>query len=101
LTGCIVSGQVVVSGLDTGAVARRPAEFAEVYSCSEIRARFRQAAQGSHFIIRWWGREGWPQTGLLDVRGQPVRGLPARGRRDICCSIPLAGRLRGAARWPG
>ncbi len=100
----IVSGRVVVEAeLDTGAAARRlRREIAEVYGYpSEIHVLASGGLRkGSHYIVRVVkdGEALARQTGLLDVRGRPVRGLPPhvvsaerllRGRR-------LAGRVPGA-----
>ena len=99
----IVSGRVVVEAeLDTGATARRlRREIAEVYGYpSEFHVLASGGLRkGSHYIVRVVkdGEALARQTGLLDVRGRPVRGLPPhvvvgqhllRGRR-------LAGRVPG------
>ena len=99
----IVSGRVVVEAeLDTGAAARRlRREIAEVYGYpSEFHVLASGGLRkGSHYIVRVVkdGEALARQTGLLDVRGRPVRGLPPhvvvgehllRGRR-------LAGRVPG------
>lgn len=90
----IVSGRVVVEAeLDTGAVARRlRREVADMYGYT---SEFHVLASGglrkrSHYIVRVV-RDGEAlarQTGLLDVRGRPVRGLPphvvAGGK---CCAV--------------
>ena len=78
----IVSGRVVVEAeLDTGAVARRlRREIAEVYGYpSEVHVLASGGLRkGSHYIVRIVkdGEALARQTGLLDVRGRPVRGLP-------------------------
>jgi DNA-binding protein WhiA len=80
----IVSGRVVVEAeLDTGAVARRlRREIAEVYGYpSEIHVLASGGLRkGSHYIVRVVkdGEALARQTGLLDLRGRPVRGLPAQ-----------------------
>ena len=77
----IVSGRVVVEAeLDTGNVARRlRREIAEVYGYpSEIHVLASGGLRkGSHYIVRVVkdGEALARQTGLLDVRGRPVRGL--------------------------
>lgn len=95
----IVAGAVVVEAeLDTGAVARRlRREVADVYGYpSEIHVLASGGLRkGSHYIVRVVkdGEALARQTGLLDVRGRPVRGLP-RGlvTGSVCCA---------AAAWRG
>ena len=90
----IVSGRVVVEAeLDTGAVARRlRREVADLYGYpSEIHVLASGGLRkGSHYIVRVV-RDGEAlarQTGLLDVRGRPVRGLPPHVvAGDKCCSV--------------
>jgi len=90
----IVSGRVVVEAeLDTAAVARRlRREIADMYGYpSEIRVLASGGLRkGSHYIVRVV-RDGEAlarQTGLLDVRGRPVRGLPPHVvAGDKCCSV--------------
>ena len=99
----IVSGRVVVEAeLDTGAVARRlRREIAEVYGYpSEIHVLASGGLRkGSHYIVRVVkdGEALARQTGLLDVRGRPVRG-PAAARR-VGQRVLRGGRLAG--RVPG
>ena len=100
----IVSGRVVVEAeLDTGAVARRlRREIAEVYGYpSEIHVLASGGLRkGSHYIVRVVkdGEALARQTGLLDVRGRPVRGpAAARGRRPACAAPWRPG---GARSWP-
>ncbi|GAA4577524.1 DNA-binding protein WhiA [Micromonospora coerulea] len=90
----IVSGRVVVEAeLDTGAVARRlRREIAEVYGYpSEIHVLASGGLRkGSHFIVRVVkdGEALARQTGLLDVRGRPVRGLPPHVvAANVCCAV--------------
>ncbi|WP_216592184.1 DNA-binding protein WhiA [Verrucosispora sioxanthis] len=90
----IVSGRVVVEAeLDTGAVARRlRREIAEVYGYpSEIHVLASGGLRkGSHFIVRVVkdGEALARQTGLLDVRGRPVRGLPPHVvAASVCCAV--------------
>jgi DNA-binding transcriptional regulator WhiA len=97
----IVSGRVVVEAeLDTGAVARRlRREVAEVYGySSEIHVLASGGLRkGSHYIVRVVkdGEALARQTGLLDVRGRPVRGLPAHVvAAGVCCAV-AAGRVPG------
>ncbi|WP_141561969.1 DNA-binding protein WhiA, partial [Micromonospora sp. WMMA1996] len=89
-----VSGRVVVEAeLDTGAVARRlRREIAEVYGYpSEIHVLASGGLRkGSHFIVRVVkdGEALARQTGLLDVRGRPVRGLPPHVvAANVCCAV--------------
>jgi hypothetical protein len=78
----IVGGRVVVEAeLDTGAVARRlRREIAELYGySSEVQVLVSGGLRrGNHYIVRVVtdGESLARQTGLLDVRGRPVRGLP-------------------------
>src|SRR4051812_12844225 len=90
----IVSGRVVVEAeLDTGAVARRlRREIAEVYGYpSEVHVLASGGLRkGSHYIVRIVkdGEALARQTGLLDVRGRPVRGLPADVvSANVCCAV--------------
>ena len=90
----IVSGRVVVEAeLDTGAVARRlRREIAEVYGYpSEIHVLASGGLRkGSHYIVRIVkdGEALARQTGLLDVRGRPVRGLPPHVvSANMCCAV--------------
>src|SRR5947208_1703979 len=90
----IVSGRVVVEAeLDTGNVARRlRREIAEVYGYpSEIHVLASGGLRkGSHYIVRVVkdGEALARQTGLLDVRGRPVRGLPPHVvSASVCCAV--------------
>src|SRR2546423_3700826 len=90
----IVAGRVVVEAeLDTGAVARRlRREIAEVYGySSEIHVLASGGLRkGSHYIVRVVkdGEALARQTGLLDVRGRPVRGLPPHVvSASMCCAV--------------
>jgi DNA-binding protein WhiA len=90
----IVAGRVVVEAeLDTGAVARRlRRELSELYGYpSEIHLLASGGLRkASHYIVRVV-RDGEPlarQTGLLDVRGRPVRGLPPHVvAGGVCCAV--------------
>src|SRR6266705_3434973 len=110
----IVSGRVVVEAeLDTGATARRlRREIAEVYGYpSEIHVLASGGLRkGSHYIVRVVkdGEALARQTGLLDVRGRPVRGLPPHVvSASMCCAVAAcpgpesALALVGAARRIG
>jgi DNA-binding protein WhiA len=90
----IVSGRVVVEAeLDTG--ADRPPlrrEIAEVYGYpSEFHVLASGGLRkGSHYIVRVVkdGEALARQTGLLDVRGRPVRGLPPHVvAANTCCAV--------------
>ena len=78
----IVCGRIVVEAeLDTGAAARRlRREIAEVYGhASEIIVVAAGGLRkGSRYVVRVVkdGEALARQTGLLDGRGRPVRGLP-------------------------
>src|SRR3954471_18499553 len=89
----IVSGRVVVEAeLDTNAAARRlRREVSEVYGYqSEIHVLASGGLRkASHFIVRVVkdGEALARQTGLLDVRGRPVRGLPPQVvSAAMCCA---------------
>jgi DNA-binding protein WhiA len=88
----IVGGRVVVEAeLDTGATARRlRREVAEVYGhASEVQVLASGGLRKtSRYIVRV-AKDGEAlarQTGLLDVRGRPVRGLPSQVvSAQLCC----------------
>ncbi|HLU44124.1 MAG TPA: DNA-binding protein WhiA [Natronosporangium sp.] len=90
----IVGGKVVVEAeLDTGSVARRlRREIADLYGYpSEIHVLASGGLRrGPHYIIRVV-RDGAAlarQTGLLDVRGRPVRGMPPHVvAGGVCCAV--------------
>src|SRR6201990_1144301 len=77
----IVSGKIVVEAeLDTGAVARRlRKDVAEVYGHSSdvVMIQGNGIRRGSRYLVRIVkdGEALARQTGLLDQRGRPVRGL--------------------------
>src|SRR5438093_7623047 len=90
----IVSGRVVVEAeLDTGAAGRRlRRDIAEVYGYpSETHVLASGGLRkGSHWIVRVVkdGESLARQTGLLDVRGRPVRGLPPHVvSANVCCAV--------------
>ena len=90
----IIGGRVVVEAeLDTGAVARRlRREIAEVYGYpSEIHVLASGGLRkASHYIVRVVrdGESLARQSGLLDMRGRPVRGLPAHVvSASACCAV--------------
>ncbi|BCJ30791.1 putative sporulation transcription regulator WhiA [Actinocatenispora comari] len=90
----IMGGHVVVEAeLDTGAAARRlRREIAEVYGYpSEIHVLASGGLRkASHYIVRVV-RDGEAlarQTGLLDLRGRPARGLPPHVvSASVCCAV--------------
>jgi DNA-binding protein WhiA len=90
----IVGGRVVVAAeLDTGAVARRlRRDIAEVYGYpSEVHilapGGMRRASQYTVRVVKD-GELLARQTGLLDVRGRPVRGLPPHVvSAGVCCAV--------------
>jgi DNA-binding protein WhiA len=89
----IVSGRVVVEAeLDTGATARRlRREIAEVYGhASEVHVLASGGLRkSSRYVVRVVkdGEALARQTGLLDVRGRPVRGLPPQVvSAAMCCA---------------
>jgi cell division protein WhiA len=89
----IVSGRIVVEAeLDTGATARRlRRDIAEVYGHASDIAVISAGGlrKGNRYVVRVV-REGEAlarQTGLLDGRGRPVRGLPPQVvSGGVCCS---------------
>jgi DNA-binding protein WhiA len=90
----IVSGRVVVEAeLDANKTARRLfREISEVYGyhCETHVLASGGLRKGSHFIIRVVkdGEALARQTGLLDVRGRPVRGLPPHVvAANVCCAV--------------
>ena len=78
----IVSGKIVVEAeLDTGAAARRlRKDVAEVYGHASdvVMIQGNGIRKGSRYLVRITkdGEALARQTGLLDQRGRPVRGLP-------------------------
>jgi len=92
----IVSGRVVVEAeLDTNAVARRlKREISQVFGYqSEIHVLASGGLRkSSHFILRVVkdGEALARQTGLLDVRGRPVVGLPSNVvSGNLCCAVSV------------
>jgi DNA-binding protein WhiA len=88
----IVGGRVVVEAeVDTGSTARRlRREIAEVYGhTSEVQVLASGGLRKtSRYIVRVTkdGEALARQTGLLDVRGRPVRGLPSQVvSAPLCC----------------
>jgi DNA-binding protein WhiA len=78
----IVAGRVIVEAeLDTGAVARRlRKEIAELYGhAAEVQVLAASGIRKStRYVVRvvGGGDSLARQTGLIDQRGRPVRGLP-------------------------
>ncbi len=94
----IVSGRIVVEAeLDTGAAARRlRKDIAEIYGHnSEILVQQGNGIRkGTQYIVRV-SKEGEAlarQTGLLDGRGRPVRGLPPQVVSGASCDSVAAWR---------
>ncbi|GAA2020860.1 DNA-binding protein WhiA [Pseudokineococcus marinus] len=94
----IVSGHVVVEAeLDTGAAARRlRKDITEVFgaSCDVLVLQPGGLRRGTRYVVRVV-REGEAlarQTGLLDGRGRPVRGLPPQVVGGATCCAEAAWR---------
>ncbi len=94
----IIGGRVVVEAeLDTGSVARRlRRDISEVYGyASDVRVLAGGGIRkGSRYVVRVSNDgEGLArQTGLLDVRGRPVRGLPPQVVSGGTCDAEAAWR---------
>ena len=95
----IVSGRIVVEAeLDTGAAARRlRTDIAEVYGhhSDVVMVQGNGIRKGSRYLVRIV-RDGEAlarQTGLLDQRGRPVRGLPP--------AVVSGGGCDAVAAWRG
>jgi DNA-binding protein WhiA len=95
----IISGRIVIEAeLDTGAAARRlRAAIAEVYGHQSevIVVSGGGLRRGNRYVVRVVkdGESLARQTGLLDSRGRPVRGLPPQ--------IVGAGAQEAEAAWRG
>jgi cell division protein WhiA len=94
----IVAGQVVVEAeLDTGSVARRlRRDIGEVYGqATDVHVLAGGGLRkGSRYVVRV-ARDGEAlarQTGLLDQRGRPVRGLPPQVVSGGMCDAEAAWR---------
>ncbi|GLZ78939.1 putative sporulation transcription regulator WhiA [Actinorhabdospora filicis] len=90
----LVAGRIIVEAeLDTGSAARRlRRDIAEVYGYgSEIHVLSAGGIRRStHYLVRVAenGETLARQTGLLDVRGRPVRGLPSHVvGGSVCCAV--------------
>jgi DNA-binding protein WhiA len=94
----IVGGRVVVEAeLDTGSVARRlRRDIAEIYGhASEVQVLAGGGLRrGNRYIVRVVkdGEGLARQTGLLDQRGRPVRGLPPQVVSGGVCDAEAAWR---------
>ncbi len=95
----IVSGRIVVEAeFDTGAAARRlRTNIAEVYGHQSdvVMVQGNGIRKGSRYIVRVVkdGEALARQTGLLDQRGRPVRGLPP--------AVVSGGGCDAVAAWRG
>ncbi|WP_232678739.1 DNA-binding protein WhiA [Nocardioides sp. R-C-SC26] len=95
----IVSGRVVVEAeLDTGAAARRlRKDIDEVYGHKSevVMVQASGLRKGSRYLVRVVrdGESLARQTGLLDQRGRPVRGLPP--------AVVSGGSCDAVAAWRG
>lgn len=95
----IISGRIVIEAeLDTGAAARRLRQaIAEVYGHTSevIVVQGGGLRRGNRYVVRVVkdGESLARQTGLLDNRGRPVRGLPPQ--------IVAAGQQEAEAAWRG
>ncbi|QBR91042.1 DNA-binding protein WhiA [Nocardioides euryhalodurans] len=95
----IVSGRIVVEAeLDTGAAARRlRKDIAEVYGhhSDVVMVQGNGIRKGSRYLVRIVkdGEALARQTGLLDQRGRPVRGLPP--------AVVSGGGCDAVAAWRG
>jgi hypothetical protein len=94
----IVSGRIVVEAeVDTGATARRlRKDIAEVYGHTSDVAVVAPGGlrRGSRYLVRV-AKDGEAlarQTGLLDGRGRPVRGLPPQVVSGALCDAESAWR---------
>jgi len=95
----IVSGQIVIEAeLDTGAAARRlRKDVAEVYGhhSDVVMVQGTGIRKGTRYLVRIVkdGEALARQTGLLDQRGRPVRGLPP--------AVVSGGGCDAVAAWRG
>jgi DNA-binding protein WhiA len=95
----IISGRIVIEAeLDTGAAARRlRAAIAEVYGHQSevVVVSGGGLRRGNRYVVRVVkdGESLARQTGLLDNRGRPVRGLPPQ--------VVAAGAAEAEAAWRG
>ncbi len=94
----LVSGRIVVEAeLDTGAAARRlKTDIADMFghTCDVVLVQGSGLRKGSRYLVRIV-REGESlarQTGLIDQRGRPVRGLPPQVVSGSGCDAVAAWR---------
>jgi DNA-binding protein WhiA len=94
----LVSGHIVIEAeLDTGAAARRlRKDIAEIYGHSSELAVLAPSGlrKGNRFMVRV-SKDGEAlarQTGLVDGRGRPVRGLPPQVVSGAICDAEAAWR---------
>ena len=94
----IVAGHIVIEAeLDTGAAARRlRKDIAEIYGHSSELVVLAPSGlrKGNRFVVRVT-RDGEAlarQTGLIDGRGRPVRGLPPQVVSGAMCDAEAAWR---------
>jgi DNA-binding protein WhiA len=96
----IVSGKIVVEAeLDTAIAARRlRKDIADVYGQETDLAVVAPGGlrKGSRYVVRSVndGEALARQTGLIDSRGRPVRGLPPQVVSASLCDAELAHRAR-------
>src|SRR5829696_9259887 len=94
----IVSGRIVVEAeLDTGATARRlRRDIAEVYGHASDVAVMAPGGlrRGNRYLVRVVkeGESLARQTGLVDGRGRPIRGLPPQVVSGAACDAEAAWR---------
>ncbi|CAN5855889.1 DNA-binding protein WhiA [soil metagenome] len=94
----IVAGRIVVEAeLDTGAAARRlRRDLGEVYGhhCEVVVVSSGGLRRGTRYVVRVIkdGEVLARQTGLLDQRGRPVRGLPPQVVSGATCDAVAAWR---------
>lgn len=94
----LVAGQIVVEvELDTGAAARRlRKDISEVYGHPSELAVLAPAGlrKGNRYVVRVVkeGEQLARQTGLIDGRGRPIRGLPPQVVSGAMCDTEAAWR---------
>jgi DNA-binding protein WhiA len=92
----LVSGRIVIEAeVDTGATARRlRKDIAEVYGHGSAVVAAGGLRKGSRYLVRI-AKDGDAlarQTGLIDGRGRPVRGLPPQVVSGAICDAESAWR---------